>query len=279
MGFILNTLVLTAITLVAVEGVFLLTGMTGMFSFGQAGFAAIGAYVAVSLQRNLHLALLPSLLGAMIGAAAVAVVIGYPTTRLRSDQFALATLGFSLGMSSFLDLFASGGATGIAAIPLIAKGWEITTFAVLSVWVVVRIKRSRHGRNLLAVRDDPIAASALGISPHAARVEVFVIASALAGLSGGLTAFYIGYIGPEMFTVAGSLSYVIIVFFGGLESVTGSVLATFILIFLPQALAFAQGWQAVIYSAAVLVTILVSPQGLVGGRELSLRMFARRGVQ
>lgn len=271
MGFYVNILVLTAITLIAVEGVFLLTGMTGMFSFGQAGFAAIGAYSAAYLQRTLGLALLPCLLGAMLSAAVVALAIGYPTTRLRSEQFALATLGFSLGLQSFLDLVGSGGATGIAGIPPLAQAWQILAAAVLVVWVTARIKNSRHGRSLLAVREDPIAASALGISPHATRIKVFLVASALAGLSGAFTAFFVGYVGPGMFSVSVSLSYVIIVFFGGLASLTGSVVATVILAALPQMLQFAQGWQLVIYSVAVLLTILLRPVGILGGRELAWR--------
>ncbi len=271
MGFYTNILVLTAITLIAVEGVFLLTGMTGMFSFGQAGFAAIGAYSAAYLHMTLGLSLLPCLAGAMLAAAAVAFVIGYPTTRLRSEQFALATLGFSLGLESFLDLFASGGATGVAGIPPLAQGWEIVATAVAVVWVTARLKASRHGRSLLAVREDPVAASALGISPHATRVKVFLVASALAGLSGAFTAFFVGYVGPGMFSVSISLSYVIIVFFGGLASLTGSVVATLILAALPQVLQFAQGWQLVVYSVAVLLTILLRPVGILGGGELTLR--------
>lgn len=278
MGFFLNIATLTAITLIAVEGVYLLTGMTGMFSFGQAGFAAVGAYSAQYLNGQWHLGLVPCLVGAMLSAMLVALVIGYPTTRLRSEQFALATLGFSLGLQSFLDLFASGGSTGVAGITPLASSWEIILIALLSIWVAVRIKNGRHGRALLAVRDDPIAAAALGISPHAARIQVFLIASALAGLSGALTAFYVGFISPDMFSVSQSLSYVIIVFFGGLGSITGSVAATIILAALPQLLQFAQGWQLVFYSAAVLVTILLRPVGILGGFELALPRFGKRGT-
>lgn len=273
----MDVLVYTCITLIAVQGVYILTGLTGLFSFGQAGFMAVGAYVSAMLALRLNLPFVPALTLGVLAAALLSLVVGYPTLKLKIHYFALATLGLAEAIRSVLNIFVSltGGATGVAGIPPYTQPWMAVLAAVLSVVLTVNFARSRHGRACVAVRTDEVAALAIAVNAQWYRQMAFTISACLAGLAGGLMAFYISYIEPNMFDIVRSVELIIIVFFGGLRSITGSVLATILLSAGSQFLQSAEEWRTVIYSVLILAIIIFRPEGLLGYRELTAARLRR----
>jgi branched-chain amino acid transport system permease protein len=270
-GFYIDILVYAALSLIAVQGVFLLTGVTGLFSFGQAGFMAIGAYVGAILNLKYDLPLVLCLLGGVLVAAVVSVVVGYPTIRLKTNYFAIATLGLAEAIRATLNLLVgmTGGATGVGGIPPLTQPWMVFVTAILSIWITVNFVKSRHGRACVAIRTDEVAAHAIGINAQKYRQIVFTLSACLAALSGGLMAFYVSYIEPDMFGVTRSVELIIFVFFGGLRSVTGAVVGTLILMTLPSFMQFLSEWRMAIFTSVILVIILYRPGGLMGDWELS----------
>ena len=165
MDYFLSTVVFTGITLVGVLGVYLITGLTGLFSLGQAAFMAIGGYVSAVLVKNLNVPVPLAVVAAIATGTLAGLLVGYPTVRLRRDYISLVTLGFGEAIVAVLNNSANitGGAMGISGIP------QLTTLPVLGVSVVVCLaivilyKNSKYGRQCLALRSDELAAKSMGI--------------------------------------------------------------------------------------------------------------------
>ena len=206
-------------------------------------------------------------------ATGVGFLIGYPVVRLRRDYISLVTLGFGEAIAALLNrmTFLTGGASGLTGIPR-TVGLGITAVsAVVVLTLVAFFKNSKYGRQCIALRGDELAAKAMGINVTKVKMTAFLLSVALTSYSGCLYAFYMSYVDPTGFGWKKSADWVIMVFFGGVNSLTGSTLGAFILSALPQALRSLQSYRYVIYAVLVLIILNFKPSGLLGEWELSPR--------
>ena len=290
-----RVVVLMGINIILAVSLNIINGYAGQFSLGHAGFMAVGAYFAAFLSVSWlgpyaarmaagparwmmeNLLLLGAVLLGGVFAAVTGYVVGLPSLRLRGDYLAIVTLGFGeIIRVLILNVEAVGGPRGLSGIPAWSNFFWVFFFAGLTVLIAVRLVRSSVGRAFLAVREDEIAAEAMGVDTTRYKVKAFIIGSCLAGVAGGLFAHYSpAYLNPSMFTFIRSFEVVAMVVLGGLGSVSGSILAAIILTFLPEGLRGVKEYmpggrdpRMVIYSLMLIVLMLTRPQGLLGRREL-----------
>ncbi|MEA4987680.1 MAG: branched-chain amino acid ABC transporter permease [Anaerovorax sp.] len=277
--YISGILILTGINLLTVLGLSLLTGFTGLFSFGHAGFMAIGAYTAATMTMRFHMPLLLALLVGGVVSMLVSFIIGRLTLNLKGDYFCIATLGFGEATRLILDnVQYFGGSRGLPGIPTYENNQYLAIVVfinVLAIVAMVFLIRSRHGRNMVAIREEELASQAIGINVFRYKMTSLAVSALYAGVAGGLMAHYLGYIQPIMFQLIKSTELTIIVIFGGLGSITGSVVGAIILTFLPEMLRSFSQWRLVVYGAAVILIMITRPQGLMGGKELNLKAIYR----
>jgi branched-chain amino acid transport system permease protein len=269
--YLQGILILTGINLIAVLGLSLLTGFTGSFCFGQAGFLAVGAYVSTLMTMKLNMPFPISLVAGMMAAGLISILLGYPTLKLKGDYFALATLGFSEAIRLVIENLdkVTGGARGLPGIPTRTTLPLVILIAFIATVCIRFYVISRHGRNSIAVREDETAAQSIGINTFHYKQISFFINCLLAGLAGGLLAHYVGFIQPAMFGIVKSTELIVMVIFGGMHSVTGAALAALVLTALPEVLRAAAAWRLVAYGAVVVFIMVVRPEGLLGSWELS----------
>jgi branched-chain amino acid transport system permease protein len=272
-GYYLQITVLIGINVILAASLNLINGVTGQFSLGHAGFLAVGAYVsaftslALGLTSSLELPL--ALLAGGLAAALAGLAVGIPTLRLRGDYLAIATLGFGeIIRVIILNTEAVGGARGLGGIPTLAGFGAVFGCAVLCVVALWRLVYSPRGSAFFAIREDEVAAAAMGIDTTRYKILAFTIGAFWAGVAGGLLAHFIGYLHTNSFTFLRSVEIVVMVVLGGLGSLTGCVLAAAILTILPEALRFGAEYRMVIYSLLLIAIMLTRPSGLMGGREI-----------
>ncbi|PYQ66990.1 MAG: branched-chain amino acid ABC transporter permease [Acidobacteria bacterium] len=291
--YFLQVVSLAGINIILAVSLNLINGFTGQFSIGHAGFMAIGAYVSAYVTAAFgdrirgavgmlppafqNSVLLLIALGIAAACAAVAgFLVGVPSLRLRGDYLAIVTLGFGEIIRVFiLNIDAVGGARGFSGIPRLANFAWIYLFAGATILVVSRIVRSSFGRTLVAIREDEIAAEAMGVNTTRAKVISFVVSSAMAGVAGGLFAHYLMYVHTNSFTFIKSFEIIIMIVIGGLGSITGSVLGAVLYIVLTEGLRQFAQYRMVLFSLLLIVIMIVRPQGILGHRELR-SFFARR---
>jgi branched-chain amino acid transport system permease protein len=283
--YFLQVLCLAGINIILAVSLNLINGFTGQFSIGHAGFMAIGAYssafVTVTFGDRLRaaLAFLPEagqssvllLAGIAVGAflAAIAgLLVGVPSLRLRGDYLAIVTLGFGEIIRVFiLNIDAVGGARGYSGIPKLANFFWIYLFAAITILVVSRIVDSSFGRTLIAIREDEIAAEAMGVDTTRSKVISFIVSSALAGIAGALFGHYLMYLHTNSFTFIKSIEIIIMIVIGGLGSITGSVLGAVLYIGLTEGLREFAQYRMVVFSFLLVVLMIVRPQGILGHKE------------
>jgi branched-chain amino acid transport system permease protein len=268
-GFLISLLTTTSITIVGVTGVFLITGLTGMFSLGQASFMAIGAYASGVLAVNWGL---PFPIAAGVGialSATAAFLVGLPTIRLRRDYIALVTFGFGEAIIAILNntVQITGGAMGLMGIPMVTTFPIAFISAVVVVILAWNFKRSRFGRQCLALKTDELAARSMGIDVDRLKMTAFVLSAAVTGYAGVLYAFYTSYVEPNNFNWSKSAEWIIMVFFGGIGSLSGAIISALILGSLPEVLRFASEWRIVADCLIVLGVINFRPSGILGEME------------
>lgn len=278
MEFITSIIIFTMISIVSVTGVYVLTGMTGMFSLGQAAFMAIGAYVSGFLVVKLHLPFALAALGAVAVSVLVGYIVGFPTVRLRRDYISLVTLGFGEAITALLNQTVSftGGAMGFSGIPRKTGLALAVISALVCIAIAWSFKTSKYGRQALALRSDELAAKSMGINVTSIKMIAFLISIALTAYSGVLYAFFTTYVEPGIFGWRRSAEWVIMVFFGGVNSLTGSVFSAIFLTALPEALRFASAWRIAVYAILVLLIINFKPDGVFGEFELLAPFKGRR---
>lgn len=287
--YVLQIIVLCGINIVLAVSLNLVNGFTGQFSIGHAGFMAIGGYA--SAMFSLHVgkgwvsaltaggvpalvaqgaALLVALLLGGLLAAVAGYFVGLPSLRLRGDYLAIVTLGFGeIIRVLIINVDAVGAAQGLPGIPQWTNLFWIGLFVLAVILVSKNLAHSTHGRALFAIRDDEVAAEALGVNTTAYKVLAFVIGAFFAGVAGGLSAHFVSYLNPSSFTFLRSIEIVAMVVLGGLGSITGATLAAIVLTVLPEALRSALAYRMVIYSLMLIVLMITRPQGLLGTREFS----------
>lgn len=271
-SYVIGIAITAGINIIMVLGVTVLLGFTGLFTFGHAGFVAVGAYVSALASLRLGTPFPISLLFGVVATVLCTIPVGYPTLRLKGDYFVVASLGVGEIIVLLLENFDSitGGARGLPGIPTHTNFWIVFVLVAVCIWLVRNFRYSKFGRNCEAIRDDETAASCIGIDPFKHKMIALMMSGALAGLAGGLMAHYIGLLDPRMFGIIRSTDLTIMVIFGGLGSITGSVIAAVVLSLLPEVLRFAAEWRLVVYGIAVVALMILRPSGLFGTRELSL---------
>lgn len=272
-GYYEGLLILVGINIIAVLGVSILTGFTRLFSFGNAGFMAIGAYTGAMLSTKLHTPLVVSIIGGMIAAGIVAFFLGKITLGLKGDYFLIATLGFGESVRVLIENLQgiTGGARGYSSIPMKTNLEVIIISVVIAVWLAWNILHSKFGRNFLAIREQEIAADAIGIDTAKYKNIAFIISAMYAAWAGVLYAHYFSFIVPVMFNLAKSSELTITVVIGGLGSLTGSIVATVLLTALPELARAAAEYRMLVYGVAVVLIMTLRPSGLMGYKEFSLK--------
>ncbi|MGE5483535.1 MAG: branched-chain amino acid ABC transporter permease [Ignavibacteriales bacterium] len=275
MAYIEGVLIIICVNLMGVLGVSLLTGFTGIFSFGHAAYMAIGAYTSAIVVGRLGMPFIVGLLAAAGTATVASLIIGYPTLKLVGDYFAIAALGFGEATRLLLDNGGefTGGPRGFVGVPKHTTLLVAFLIVVLGVWLMRNIVGSRFGRSFLAIREDRLAAEAMGIDTARFRIMSLAISAAYAGVAGSMFAHYLMYLQPVMFDINKSTELASTVVFGGLGSLTGSVVACVVLTAIPELFRPFYLWRMVFYGLALVSTIVLRPQGLLGTYEFSLAGF------
>jgi len=266
-------------------------GFTGQFSLGHAGFMAVGAYTASKITlsfADVQLGFLPvawsdhvifalALLAAMTTAALAGLLVGLPSLRLRGDYLAIVTLGFGEIIRSIIENSKPlGQATGLSGLPQRTNMTWVGLCALATIVMARRLATSTQGRALFAIRDDEVAAEAMGVDTTGYKVRAFVISAAYAGLGGALVAHAIMLCTPKMFTFVRSIEVVVLIVLGGLGSITGSVVAAIVLTIGLELLREFQSFRMVSYAILLIALMLTRPQGLFGTHELWDLPFIKR---
>jgi branched-chain amino acid transport system permease protein len=285
-------LMLSGISITLAVSLNLINGFTGQFSIGHAGFMAVGAYSSAYFSVNWGIRIAAALgdgtlgwvvaliLATLVGATCAGVaglLVGVPSLRLKGDYLAIVTLGFGQIIVVFLNnIEAIGGARGYSGIPIVKSFFWIFLIAILTIVIVYNIVHSAFGRALISIREDELAAEAMGVNTTRYKVMAFVISSAMAGAGGVLLAHFDGYLNPKSFEFIKSFEILIMIILGGLGSIVGSVLGAILLTILPEALrGFAQ-YRMVIYSLLLIILMITRPQGLLGDTDWFRKWRARR---
>lgn len=276
--FVAQIITQIGINLIVAVGLNLVIGFTGQFSFGSAGFMAIGAYSSAIISARMAptwgTIFLSMLIGAIV-AGIVAIIVGYPTLRLKGDYLAIATLGVSEIIRILImnggDL--TNGAAGLSGIILFTD-WGMTfIFAVVVIVLILNFINSPSGRATLSVREDEIASESMGVNVTRVKVIAFTIGAMVTAVAGSLYAGFIGTVTPKDFTWMKSVDALIIVVLGGLGSITGTIIAAIILGLLNMFLQDFGAIRMIIYSLILILVMIFRPGGLLGTWEFKLSRF------
>lgn len=271
--YVIGIITYTGIMLIAVLGMSVLTGFTGLFSLGHAGFMAIGAYVSAMLVKFCGMPVIVGLIAGTFVSAVIGALVGYPSLRLKGDYFLILTLGFGESVKLILEntQYLTGGAKGLPDIGGNMPVYVVLVIDVLVLIILANFIRSKHGRNCIAVREEETAAETMGINVTNYKMLAMVISCGLCGLSGAMLAHYMGYLQPVMFGSVRSNELIMTVIMGGMGSLTGSTIAAIVLTPLPEILRIgsAQEWRMVIYGLVIVLIIIFKPSGLLGYKELT----------
>jgi branched-chain amino acid transport system permease protein len=279
--YYLDILLGVGINIILAVSLNLINGYTGQFSLGHAGFMAVGAYVTASITMFAGPHLLPmlggvesvaglpvlfffALVAAGIVAAAVGFLVGVPSLRLKGDYLAIVTLGFGEIIRVILqNIQAVGGPSGLKGIPPYTSFFWTYAWAAIAIYTVLGLVHSTYGRGFLAVHDDEVAASAVGINTTRYKVAAFVVGSFFAGVAGGLYAHLKSFISPAGFDFLKSFDIVVMVILGGMGNTPGVVIAAVLLTLLPEVLRPVAGYRMILYALLIIIIMLTRPQGLL----------------
>jgi len=272
-----------AVNVILAVSLNVVNGFTGQFSIGHAAFMAVGAYTAALVTTGMEtfqIAGLPlgasdavvfflALVAGMAMAALAGLMVGIPSLRLRGDYLAIVTLGFGEIIRVVIEnTRVLGQATGISGLPAYTNVVWAGMGVVATVVMARRLLLSTQGRALLAIREDEVAAEAMGVDTVGWKVRAFVISAAFAGLAGVLLVHKIQLVTPRMFTFVKSMEVVVMVVLGGMGSITGSIVAATLLTVALESLQAADQYRMVLFSMLLIVLMLTRPSGLFGTREI-----------
>ncbi len=277
MNYYFQILTIIMINSILAVSLNLVSGYTGQLSLGHATFMGLGAYAATLFTLKLHLPFLVSIISGATVAAFFGFIIGVPTLRLKGDYLAIATLGFGEIMKNILlNLQITGGPMGLRGIPKVTNIYVATAALILVIFSLNRIMNSRVGKSFIAIREDELAAEAMGINTTRFKILAFIIGAFYAGMAGGLYAFLFRYINPKDFGFMKSIEILCMVVLGGMGNTYGAVLGAFIITVLPELLrsvspVIAQ-YRMVLYGLLLVIMMIVKPQGIISGSSLSNRI-------
>jgi len=284
MEYLLHVFVICGIYSILTLSLNLVVGYTGLVSLGHAAFFSIGAYISALLALNLGISPWIGLIAGACGAAVFGVVIGMPSLRLKGDYLALATFGAGMIVYSISKNWVSltRGPMGLPGIPgfsvfgfSLDSTWLylilVIVFTLVTVFVLQRLVSGAYGRVLRSIREDEIASETLGKYVAKYKLQVFVVGAFFAGIAGSLYAHYITFIDPSSFTVMESITILLMVIFGGMGSIKGSLVGAIMLVMFPEMLRFlgmpssiAAPTRQMIYGLLLVVFMIKRPQGLFG---------------
>ncbi len=273
-----NMLITMCINIMLAVSLHIILGITGQFSIGHAGFMAVGAYVSAICTMQLDLPFITGILLGAIVAAIAGLLVGIPTLRLKGDYLAIATLGFAeIIRIIFLNIEYVGGAAGMQITH--QTTWTYAFFGVfITILVISNFTNSRHGRACISIREDEVAADAMGINTTYYKVVAFAIGSFFAGVAGAIYAHNFYIIQPTTFGFLKSFDILIFVVLGGLGSLSGSIIAAIFLTFVSTYLQGFPETRMIIYSLVLILVMLYRPSGLLGTKEVTdLFKFGKRG--
>jgi branched-chain amino acid transport system permease protein len=274
-SFYINIIFLIAINIILAVSLHLVIGITGQFSIGHAGFLAVGAYISAIFTMKLQLPFGLALVVGGIVAAIAGLIIGIPSLRLKGDYLAIATLGFGeIVRITLLNIDYVGGASGMTVTHLTTWPW---VFACLLITMIVirNFTSSTHGRACISIREDETASDAMGINTTYYKVLAFVIGAFFAGIAGGLYSHNFYIIQPSNFGFLKSFDILILVVFGGLGSMSGSVISAILLTVVSAYLQDYPETRMILYSLVLIIMMIYRPQGLMGTKEIT-SLFNRR---
>jgi branched-chain amino acid transport system permease protein len=282
-AYILNLLVMATISAIGASALNLLVGYTGVFSSAQATFYGVGGYAAALVSLHLSSSVFVALPITVVVTVLASVLLALPASRVTGEYFVVASLAFAVvAYTVFSDWTGvTGGAAGLFAIPrLTIFGARLATegaylglalvclaLVVLVLWVVV--KRLPLGRKLAALRDDPVAAQALGANPFRLRLVAVAVSAGLSGVGGMVYAGYVGFIDADSFSVDASILFFAMVILGGVGTLSGPIIGAVFVTVLPALLenlnipTVVEGpLEQLLYGVAIIVLMIVRPAGL-----------------
>jgi branched-chain amino acid transport system permease protein len=272
-----DIMTLTGMYIVLALGLNIVVGQAGLLNLGYVAFYAIGAYTYAILSTTFGLTFWFGLLAGGAVAAVFAVLLGMPTLRLRGDYFAIVTLGLGEITRIILNNWDSmtGGPNGISKIgrPVLA-GYEfhstldfyylITVIVIITIFAMHRLIASRIGRAWVAIREDEVAAEAMGVNTYRMKLLAFVLGSALAGIVGVFFSAKMAFVSPESFTFLESVMILCMVVLGGMGSIPGIILGALLLITIPEIFREFQDYRMLAFGIALVLMMVFRPQGLLG---------------
>lgn len=280
LDYILPLLLIGGIFMILSMSLNLINGFCGQFSLGHAGFWAIGAYAsAVSSVyfpiSGLHpeLNLIVSLLVGFLASSLFGLVVGVPCLRLRGDYLAIATLGFGeIVRIVIINTDYIGGPRGFTGIPKWVGIHHVYLWVIIVLIILRNLKYSTHGRAIIAIREDEIAAESMGVNLVKYKVIAFVLGAGFAGIAGGLFAHSQQFLHPNNFNFMWSVVILVMVILGGLGSLTGSLIGALIITILPEMLKFfgpeVARFRMIIYPTMLITLMIVRPKGFFGTKEI-----------
>ena len=274
-NYLSGIMILVCINMVLAISLNITAGCLGQMALGHAGFMSIGAYTAALLTKSGFLSGYPGYIVALIVgglvAGAIGFIIGIPALRLTGDYLAIITLAFGEIIRVLIEYFKfTGGAQGLTGIPRVNNFTLIYVITIFSVIFMYSIMTSRHGRAVLAIREDEIASGASGINTTYYKTFAFVLSAIFAGIAGGIYAHNLGILGAKQFDYNYSINILVMVVLGGMGSFTGSILSAIVLTILPEVLRSFAEYRMIVYPLILIIMMLFRPKGLLGREEFQI---------
>ncbi|MBR2667846.1 MAG: branched-chain amino acid ABC transporter permease [Oscillospiraceae bacterium] len=253
------------------------TGYLGQLPLGHAGFMAVGAYSAAlfwkaTLNMPTPVSIVLGLIIAGLIAAVFGIIIGIPALRLKGDYLAIITLGFGeIIRIAIINLSGiTGGTPGLLNVPKYSSFLVVFLCVAATIAAIHFIMHSRHGRAILSIRENEIAADSCGVNLTYYKVLAFAMSAFFAGIAGALYAGFQGSLFPKSFDFMASINILVMVVLGGMGSMLGSVIAATVLTALPLVLQALAAYRMVIYSILLIIVMIFKPSGLLGRYDFSL---------
>ena len=279
--YLLRTSIIVLLYVVLALSLNLVLGFAGQLSIGHSAFYAVGAYTTAILTVSFKVPFAVAFILSAVIAGIFGLLLGIPTLRLNGDYLAITTIGFGEILRLVLINWTSftKGPAGIPGIPSpsilgVAIKTNIGFFymglvmVVITVFISIRLLNSRLGRGLIAVKDDEIAAEAMGINPTYLKILAFVLGAAIAGMAGSFFASFIHYVNPDNFNYMESVVMLTMVVLGGVGSIPGVIVGAAILAILPEALRDISSYRYAIYGLLLVMMMIIRPQGMISSASL-----------
>lgn len=254
-------------------------GLMGQLNLGFAGFISIGAYTGAVITRamsnvniNDNIKLVIALIAAGIVAGIFGVIVSALTLRLKGDYLAIITLAFGEMVRYIIqNIDFLGGAAGFKNIPIITNFTNTYIVTIISLIIIIRLMTSGYGRLVLSIREDEIASENIGINTNMVKIYGFFISSFFAGVAGVLFAHNLGVLSPDKFSFVYSIEILVMVVFGGIGSITGSIVSASFITIINELLRQVSEYRVLIYSVVLIMIMIFRPEGLLGTSELTLK--------